>query len=192
VAPVGRFVAAALLIGYGLVTLPLGLPVLPPERMSRYAQTFLGGAGLRTNWGSVERLPQDYADMLGWREQVDTVARVFRSLPAEDQRDVVIVADNYGQAGALDFYGPEVGLPAPVSTAGSFWSFGPGEKPGRVVIVLGDDRKDLERFFGDVEPAARFTHPWMVRWERDVTIWVCRRPKGTLQELWPRAGPNWG
>ena len=180
-----RWGLAALLTLYGVGILPVGVPLLPPEPMSRYAQWVFGGETLKTNWGGVERLPQDYADMLGWRAQVDTVARVFRSLSPEDQRDAVIVGDNYGRAGALDFYGPRVGLPAPISTAGSFWFFGPGLKPGRVVIVVGDDREDLEKFFGDIQPAARFTHPWMVSEERDVTIWVCRQPRGTLQEAWP-------
>lgn len=191
-APPVYIAAVTLLLGYGLVALPVGVPILPPELMSRYARATLGDAALRTNWGSVDRLPQDYADMLGWRAQVDTVARVFRSLPPEDRRDAVIIADNYGRAGALDFYGPGLGLPAPISTAGSFWFFGPGEKPGRVAIVVGDEREDLEKFFESVEPAARFTHPWMVWGERDVTIWVCRKPRGTLQQFWPRIGPNWG
>ncbi len=186
-----RWAAAALILGYGLVVLPLGVPVLPPDRMAAYVQTIGAAPTLRTNTGELERLPQDYADMLGWEEQVAAVGKVYRGLSDQDRRQVVILAGNYGEAGAIDFLGSRYGLPPVVSPAGSYWFFGPGEKPGAVVVSIGPGREDLAPYFDSVEPAARITHPWAVAEERDLTVFVARRPRRTLQEIWPTlAGRN--
>ena len=148
-------------------------------------------AALRTNTGERERLPQDYADMLGWEEQVRAVAAVYRSLPADDRARTVLVAGNYGEAGALDFFGPRYGLPAVVSPAGSYWFFGPGTKPGDVVVTIGADSAELAPLFDRVTPARRVTSQWSVAEERELTIYVARGPRRTLQQVWPSlAGLN--
>lgn len=173
------------------VMLPLGVPVLPPARMARYAQAIGASAALRTNTGELEQLPQDYADMLGWEEQVRAVAGVYRALPPEDRARAVLVAANYGEAGALDFFGPREGLPPVVSPTGSYWFFGPGEKPGDVVVTIGVDRADLARLFDSVEEGARISSPWSVAEERALIVFVARGPHRTLQEIWPSlAGTN--
>ena len=103
----------------------------------------------------------------------------------------MILAGNYGEAGALDLFGPRYGLPGAVSPAGSYWFFGPGAKPGDIVVTIGIDRADLERFFDSVAPAARLREPWAVSEEQDLTIFVARQPRLTLQQAWPAlAGQN--
>ena len=189
--PVLRWGAAGVLLVTMAVMLPLGLPLLPPAAMARYTGAIGATAALRTNTGEQERLPQDYADMLGWEEQVRAVARVYRALPAGDRARAVLMGANYGEAGALDFFGPREGLPAVVSPTGSYWFFGPGEKPGDVVVIIGADREDLVPLFDSVEAAGHVTSPWSVAEERDLTIYVGRRPHQTLQVLWPSmAGRN--
>jgi hypothetical protein len=101
------------------------------------------------------------------------------------------VAGIYGEAGALDFYGPRHRLPEVVSPAGSYWFFGPGEKPGDVVITLGIPADSLRSLFDSVEAVATIGHPWAVEEERRVTINVARGARTTLQQLWPSlAGRN--
>lgn len=178
-----RWATLTLVVAYGLFALPIGLPILPPPVMERYAGNI--SAARRTNQGEVERLPQDYADMLGWEEQVRAVALVYHDLPPAEQAVAVIVGDNYGEAGALDFYGPRYGLPDPISAAGTFWQFGPGDKPGTVVIVLGEEPESLRGYADSVLLATRVTNPWGVEEERDVPIVVGRRPRTTVQALWP-------
>jgi hypothetical protein len=182
---------AVLVVAYGLLALPIGLPIVPPAAMARYAVWMGMQAALRTNRGELGRLPQDYADMLGWPEQVAAVARVYHALPATERARAVIVADDYGEAGALDFYGPRLGLPKTVCPCGSYWFFGPGAKSGEVLVTLGVERAPLRRYFDSVETAARFDHPWMVAEERDIEINIARRPRTTLQAIWPSlAGQN--
>jgi hypothetical protein len=113
------------------------------------------------------------------------VARVYDSLSPEERRRAVIVAANYGEAGAVDFYGPRHGLPRAVSTAGTYWFFGPGDRPGDVVVAIGVPPEQLGRFFGDVTPVANVGTPWAVSEERHVPITIGRRPARTLQAIWP-------
>ena len=189
--PVLRWGAVVVLLVTMAVLLPIGVPILPPAAMARYARAIGASSALRTNTGEMERLPQDYADMLGWEEQARAVARVYRSLPAPDRARTVLVGGNYGEAGALDFFGPRYGLPAVVSPTGSFWFFGPGTKPGAVVVTIGAGREDLVPLFDSVEAAGRVTSPWSVAEERDLIIYVARGPHRTLQEVWPSlAGRN--
>ncbi len=62
----------------GALLLPMGIPLLPPAPMARYSETLGMTRAVTTNRGTTLPLPQDYADMLGWREQVAEVARVYR------------------------------------------------------------------------------------------------------------------
>jgi hypothetical protein len=181
-----RWGVVILIVAYGLFSLPIGLPILPPEAMARYAGNI--GAARRNNQGVLGRLPQDYADMLGWEEEVRAVARVYHALPEDERAEAVIVGDNYGEAGALEFYGPRYGLPAPISAAGTYWQFGPGDKPGTVVIVLGEEPQSLRQHADSVVLAARVVNPWGVEEEQDVPIVVGRRLNTTLQALWPSLG----
>jgi 4-amino-4-deoxy-L-arabinose transferase-like glycosyltransferase len=186
-----RVVAIALLVATGALGAPLELPIFSKELTASFASRMGLTATTRTNQGTALRLPQDYADMLGWPELVNAVAKAYDSLPPEKRAQVVLVAENYGEAGAMELYGPKLGLPRVVSAAGSYWFFGPGEKPGTVVISLGVTREDLEKLYGTVTPAGRVLNDWGVPEEQDVSIYVGEHPKETMQQLWPTlAGRN--
>jgi len=169
------------------VLLPLGLPMLPPAPMARYAAALGVTAATRTNTGGQLPLPQDYADMLGWRDKAEAVAAVVATLPPDDRGRTVLYGDNYGQAGALDLYGRQLGLPPVVSMAGSFYFFGPGTLPGDVIVTIGVEAADLVTVRCDqLDAPTRVVNPWGVDEERDVPILVCRGLSVTLQELWRR------
>lgn len=182
-----------LTVVFGIATLPFGLPVLPPEAMARYAAAMGVNAGVQTNRGELLALPQDFADMTGWREKAEAVATVYRSLPPAEQDDVVLYGNNYGQAGALEFYGRELGLPHVVSLAGSFYLFGPGKRSGKVVIFLGVELSDVQDLgCRSLTEMTRVKNPWGVTEEQDVPILLCRQPKQTIQEIWKAQHPHWG
>jgi hypothetical protein len=159
--------------------------------MAGYARALGVEAATRTNTGEQGSLPQDYADMLGCEEQVAVVARVYHTLPRPQRNRAVVIAGNYGEAGALDFYGPQYGIPRVVSPAGSYWFFGPGDRPGDVVITIGVSAETLRGFFDSVQTAATISHPWAVSEERNLSVNVGTGPRTTLQRLWPSlAGQN--
>jgi hypothetical protein len=184
-----RATIAIVIAAYGVFALPFGLPVLQPETMARYAT--LGPRGMvTTNMGQTLQLPQDYADMLGWRERVEGVAHVYDSLPPEQRAKAVIATDNYGQAGAIDYYGPAMGLPHAICTCGTYWFFGPGTLPGEVLVTFGIDASDLRTLYGNVQPAGRLDLPWSVPEERNAPLYVATEPVMTLQQLWPSEDPR--
>jgi 4-amino-4-deoxy-L-arabinose transferase-like glycosyltransferase len=179
------FLATLTLVGlWGLALLPLSLPIYTPGETARFAAAT--GRTPTTNRGVAIELPQDFADMLGWENKVRRVADVYHGLPTDDRDDAVIIASNYGQAGAIDFYGPHLGLPRARAPIGSYWFWGPGDKPGRVIIKVGGSDADLQGYCNTITLADRVDEPWVVPEERDLAIWVCRAPPATLQEVWPQ------
>ena len=180
-----RWTVVALMGAYFVATLPVALPILSVPASAEYAAHLAGGAALRTDRGIVDKLPQDFADMLGWRAEAAALASIYHSLPTVQRREAVIVTGNYGEAGAAEFYAREFDLPPVVSSAGSFWFFGPGIRPGKVVIALGSDPADLNRGWSSVREVARLGRPWSVSEERDLPIYLATEPRMTLQQMWP-------
>jgi hypothetical protein len=173
---------AVLVLG-GILTAPLVLPVLPVETFLRY-QNWMGikpSSGERGDRNL--RLPQMYADMFGWPEMTAQVAGIYERLAPEEKADCVIGASNYGEAGAIDFFGKRYGLPNAISTHNNYWFWGPGDKPGKVLLVIGGSKKGYEDMYEDVEQVATFEHPYAR--ESGTPIFLCRKPRHTLQEVWP-------
>ena len=169
----------------GAIGFPISLPILSPPRTAEYIVRVGAESALGTNWGGHDLLPQDFADQLGWEQQVAAIADVYDSLAPSERAQAVIGADNYGEAGAAEFYGGRYGLPNVVCGCGSYWYFGPGDKPGTVLVDIGTDSAGLATIYGDVRLAARIRRPWSVQEERDVPVWVARDPRMTLQAVWP-------
>ena len=186
-----RVVVPAVLVATGLVLLPLGVPVFAPEAMARYAARF---GGSRSNVGVTLDLPQDYADMLGWRAQAATVAAAWRALSPADRARAGIVATNYGRAGAQALHGAAYGLPYPVSIVGDFWAWGPGPRDGDVMLVVVDDPNApyLRELWREVRVVAEHRDARRVPEERVVYVMLVRGLRMPLAEFWRRMGPVWG
>ena len=57
---------------------------------------------LRWEDGKDHSLPQDFADMLGWKELALKVDSIYSTL--QNKKNTLILCDNYGQAGAINYY----------------------------------------------------------------------------------------
>lgn len=184
--------AVTLIAVFGVsLALPIGLPILPKVAMAAYAQRVGITAAVRTNRGEVAALPQDFADMLGWKAFVGEVAQVWYSLPEAERATAVLAASNYGRAGAIDWYGPRYGLPGVICSCGSYWFWGYGDRTGDVVVIAGGDPADIREMFYESRVVRTVVDPWRVREEQRVDIWVARGWKVPLAQLWPRlAGDN--
>jgi hypothetical protein len=176
-----RLAAFGLILGFGVLAIPFGLPVVPPAVMAKFAARFGPKAATTTNRGESLPLPQDYADMIGWEDQVAAVAQVFKSLPPEKRSRAMLVASNYGQAGALEFFGPRFGLPDKILLPGSRTLWGPPEKPPEVVVAIGFSPEDCNRHFSNVQLVTRFDNPWMVSEERNTPIVIAETPLPNLK-----------
>jgi hypothetical protein len=167
----------------GTLAAPLVLPILPVETFIRY-QDWIGikpSSGERGD--RTPRLPQMYGDMFGWQEMTAQVAEIYSRLAPEERADCVIGASNYGEAGAIDFFGKQYGLPNAISSHNNYWFWGPGDKPGKVLLVIGGSKKGYRDMYEDVEQVAIFEH--LYARESGTPIFLCRKPLHTLQEVWP-------
>ena len=180
-----------LLFVLSLPFLPFSLPILSPEGLIAY-QERLGITLPATEKAHAQAaLPHHFAWQFGWPEMVATVAAVYHAMPPEEQARVAIIANNYGDAGAVDLLGPRYDLPMKaLSPHVSYWLWGPGDPSKDVFIVLGDRPDRLQRWCEDVEVAAELHHPWTAVWENRPVL-VCRRPRLSLRELWPKI-KSWG
>ncbi len=181
-----RAATVALVALAAIPALPLALPLLPVERYIAYAGRlgFAPHSDERTEAGP---LPQHFADMHGWHELVDAVARAYGTLTPDERRRVVIYGDNYGEAGAICVLGRPLGLPPAISGHNAFWMWGPGPPiADPVVIVIGGDEADERRVFASVERAGTWTSRYAMPYERDRAIWVCRGAKRSIAQLWPQ------
>ena len=175
----------AFLCGGALLSAPIALPVLPVETYIKYTK-FLGIKPAQIENHEMGKLPQHFADMFGWEELTRSVHDVYLGLSPEDQAKCGIFAQNYGEAGAIDFFGRKYGLPKAISGHNNYYLWGPGQYSGEVMIVIGGDRADYEEIFDSVEQAGLFKHDYVMPYENNLPLFVCRGLKGTIDELWPR------
>ncbi|WP_394833695.1 glycosyltransferase family 39 protein [Pendulispora rubella] len=181
-----RAAAITLVGGGGLLSLPLAKPVLSEDALVRY----MAAIGMKPSSGerqALGRLPQLFADMHGWPELAETTARVYAALPPDERAKACIFAQNYGQAGAIDLFGPRYGLPKAISGHNMYWIWGPRDCTGEVLIVIGQRRTELEPLFTSVELGTMYTCVDCMPYENDKPIWIARGLRIPMKELWPRA-----
>jgi len=177
-------VYSTLMVLMGALIAPTVIPLLPPETYIRYAEaTHLQQPRIETH--RLGPLPQLFADQFGWQEMAATVAGVYNSLPADVRPRTAIFGQVYGQAGALDLYGPRYGLPPAISGHQSYFLWGPRGYTGESMIVLDDNRETLERLFTSVRKAARVSHPYSMPYEH-FDVYYCQGMKIPMSELWPK------
>lgn len=179
-----RLAAILWVVAAGTVTFPLVTPLLSPERHVAYRQA-LGIAPQKTEVAHEGPLPQFLGDQFGWPEFAEDVARVYRSLSHVEQAKTCIFANNYGEAGALNLFGPGLGLPPVISGHQNHFFWGPKGCSGEVLIVTQSNREDLEEVCASVEQAGDHAHRWGMA-EENQPIWVCRGLEPPPAELWPR------
>ena len=174
---------AAILVAGGLVLAPMAFPLLPPEIYVRYSRA-LGMAPPAIENHQMGPLPQLLADRFGWKEMAEEAARIYRTLPPEERAGARVFGQNYGQAGAVDMYGPGLGLPPALSGHLAYHSWGPPAEDPTVLIVFDDDRERLESLFESVELAGRVEHPYSMPYQH-FDVWLCRKPKVSFRAIWP-------
>jgi dolichyl-phosphate-mannose-protein mannosyltransferase len=163
---------------------PLALPVLPVDTFVAY-QRALGLEAPRHERHTFGALPQHYADQHGWEELVSSVAGVYQRLPPETRARTALFAQNYGEAGALDWLGGAQGLPPARSGHNHYFLWGPGEEPENILVV-GGDLEELQPLCERTEVAAHVPpNPYVMPYEDNLPIHLCSGLKVPLATLWP-------
>jgi hypothetical protein len=175
-----------MLLVAGVLLAPIVVPVLPVDSFLAYMDKLPFKLPRSERSHARAALPQHYADQFGWNEIVTGVVVAWNRIPPEQRKDCGIFAQDYGQAGAIDFLGPKFGLPQSLSGHQTWWLWGPRGYSGNCMIVLDDDQETLEQLWTHVELVGRTPdNPYAL--ERNLTIYICRGFKhGTLVALWPK------
>jgi hypothetical protein len=181
-----RVAFPALVIASGLFMVPFGVPLLSVDHFLRFSQMIPIASFAQTERDATVALPQLYADMLGWDRMAATVAGVYRSLPEAERADCAILAGNYGEAGAIDYYGPSLGLPRAIGGHNSYYDWGPRNYSGQCVILFGERSEDYKLLFDDVQQGATISIPHAMPGERDLPVYICRKPHEPLATMWPQ------
>jgi hypothetical protein len=141
------FVLIPVLLGSLLI--PLMLPTSRPETLSAYyIKRHLDKTGA-LKWEDLKNhpLPQDFADMLGWDEIAQKVSNAYQSLDSNEKKQTVIFCDNYGEAGAVNFYRNKYPVPEAYSDNGSFLYWMPRRQHIENVILVTDDTQEMQHSF---------------------------------------------
>lgn len=116
------------------------------------------------------------------------MARAYDKVPSDLRSTTAILAQNYGEAGAIDFFGAQYSLPKAICGHQNEFLWGPRQYTGNSMIVLGGNRADLEKYFDQVVRAGNFGVSYALE---HGAIWICAQPRGwVLQQIWPKL-KNW-
>ncbi|TDD83904.1 glycosyltransferase family 39 protein [Actinomadura darangshiensis] len=159
----------------GITTLLLTLPVYPVKWLADTPQPAVNA---------------DSAETVGWPRFAAQVAHAYRALPPDERGAATIVVSNYGEAGALDKYGPGLGLPRAYSGHNGYWYFGrPPDTSGSAIVVGPEtvaEGAELRRFWTDVRPVGEIDNGvGLDNQEQGKPIWVCRGQRAPWSRLWP-------
>ena len=174
----------ALIIIGGLLAAPLALPILSPENLVRYEEA-VGLDNPRSQTGQAGSLPEHFGDEFGWREMAAAVARVYDALPPGERGKAAIFAKNYGEAGAINFFGPPLGLPHAISGHQNYWYWGPGDYPGEVIIALQYSREELLKMGCESAANGPMLDDRYSMAEEHFQVTICRGLHPSLSEQWP-------
>ena len=116
----------------------------------------------------------------------EAVARAAAGLSPEERAKTCVFGQNYGEAGAVEYFGREFSLPPASSAHNNWFLWGLGGCTGEVLLVLGDDAQRLGELFEAVELGATFDCRDCMPYEDNLPVWIARRPRADLVALWPR------
>jgi len=180
---VPRYAIPSALILLTLPILPLQLPILGPPQYVAYI-TWLGFKAPKAETHQESLWPQAFADQIGWEQLTQEVARIYHTLPPAEQANAGIRASNYGEAGAIDFFGSRYGLPRAICAHQNYFYWGPPKITPQTIIYLQADPEALKKNCASLQQAGTHFNLYGMG-EENEPIYLCRGPKFTFAEMWP-------
>jgi 4-amino-4-deoxy-L-arabinose transferase-like glycosyltransferase len=166
-----RLTARVLITVNAVVSALIGLPLLP---LSALANSPIPG------------INQLQGDQVGWPDYVDQIASVYRSIPAAEASHTVLIASNYGEAGAVVRYGPRLGLPRPYSGQNQlYFDSRPPADTTTVVVIGGQVGLARERFDSCTQGISLRSLADVDNEEQGELVVICRGPTQSWAALWP-------
>ena len=182
-----RFVAVFLIILTALPFIPLSAPLLKFDRLESYSKLsakWIGPFLITWEDGEVHNIPQDFADMTGWKQLAEITEEAFFSLSPDEQESCMIYAPNYGRASAIFYYSHRKGLPEPVSFNDSYVLWAPDEIDAKHLIYVDNDLTNFEGNFESIELFGEVNDKNFR--ENGLRIYICRNAKQEFRDLYKR------
>jgi hypothetical protein len=178
-------VIAIILIASGIHILPVAVPVFSPELFLAYTKSLPFKLPVMEHSHARAALPQWYSDQFGWKEIADEAVVAWNRIPPEQRHDCGIFAQDYGQAGSIDFFDRSQGVPPVLSGDRTYFLWGPGPYSGDCMIVLDDRKEVLQKYWNDVEYVGTSApNDWAL--EQQIDVFVCKGKKfSSWREIWP-------
>lgn len=168
------------LLAFAAVALPMALPVLSPDSYVRYTRA-IGVTPAASERHQQGDLPQHFADMFGWEEMAEHAAAAYRSLAPEERARCVVIAQNYGEAGALELFGSRHGLPRVICGHNAYGFWGAGDWDGSVAVVVGGAEEFYRRHFEEVVRVDTIPCERCMPYERSLPVFVVRGIRGPVE-----------
>lgn len=181
-----KAVIAIALTANGLFLAPIVVPVFSPDDFITYMHGLPFKLPVMEHSHARVALPQWYSDQFGWQEIADETAVAWNQIPEDQRADCGIFAQDYGQAGAIDFFGRKEGLPAALSGDRTYYLWGPRNYSGDCMIVLDDRKEVLEQYWQNVNyVGTSAANPWAL--EQQIPVYICTRKKfDSWAAFWPK------
>ena len=163
--------AGAAMVAGAVLAAPVALPVLPARVL---------------HVAPLQKINYDLGEEIAWPRLVALAAREYDALPAAQRRHATILTGNYGEAGAIDRYGPGDGLPQVYSGANNFWLWGPPPAGDSAAIAVNVEEALLRREFAHVSQVATFWNGLGVSDdEQAVPVFIATGLKSSWAQAWP-------
>ncbi|MGA2182994.1 MAG: glycosyltransferase family 39 protein [Bryobacteraceae bacterium] len=148
---------------------------------------FLPIAPVNSGWWEIsDALQETYRGEIGWPELVQEVTRIRDSLAPEERAHLGILGTSYGEAGAINLFGPQYGLPRAISGINSFWQRGYGDPAPQALIVMGLSREFADEHFEACRLAGHIWNQYGVKNDESINsdIFVCGLPRQGWPQFW--------
>lgn len=174
------------LLANGLYLAPIVVPVFSPKNFVTYMHHLPFKLPVMEHSHARAVLPQWYSDQFGWKEIADESALAWQRIPVGQRADCGIFAQDYGQAGAIDFFDKSAGMPPALSGDRTYFLWGPRNYSGDCMIVLDDSEETLQRYWNHVEYVGTSAeNPWAL--EQQIPVYICTGKKfASWRKFWPR------
>lgn len=178
-----KYLTIILIVLLSLPLIPFSLPVISHERMAEYSEST---ASFTNRWedGKVHLIPQDYADMTGWRELSSKVIDFYHSLAPREKKQTLLFADNYGQAGAILFYGQGHPVPDPICFSDNFILWAPDSVNKSPLLFIGHDPGEIRMLYDSIRVVDQVQNKYFR--ENGLKLFYCTHPRSFLSEAYKK------
>jgi hypothetical protein len=176
-----KYALAIPVVVLDMIIAPYARPLLPVQTFLNYQSALK--LKPPNNEGHSTELPQFYADMFGWESFAQDVSKVYQTLPNSERNHTVVYCNNYGEAGAIEYYSKKFLLPKVICSHNNYWYWWPEGKNITTVIIIGGNFEDHLQSLREVEPDGFHTNKYAMPYENNLNLFIGRGLKRSIKEI---------